>query len=54
MHRDLSFLPEKSAINWVTKLMCTFYDKRNYVYQIELSKQASKDALILKKVHEQT
>lgn len=36
LNRDVSFSPEKRIIDKVSKLVCTFYDKKNYVCQIGL------------------
>ena len=38
LYRDLPFLLEKRVINRLTKLVCTIYEKKNYVCQIELLK----------------
>ena len=50
-HKDLSFLPERMKINKCSKLVCTFYDKENYVIHIRALKQALNHGLVLKKVH---
>ena len=39
-------------INKCSKLVCSFYDKNNYVVHIRSLKQALNHGLILKKVHE--
>ena len=46
LHRDLPFLPERMKINKCSKLVCTLYDKENYVIHIGLN-----HGLVLKKVH---
>ena len=51
LHRDLPFLPERIKINKCSKLVCTLYDKENYVIHIEALKQALNNGLVLKKVH---
>ena len=35
LHKVLPFSPKKREINGVNKLLCTFYDKKYYVCQIE-------------------
>ena len=51
LHRDLPFLPKRMKINKCSKLVCTLYDKENYVVHIRALKQALNHRLILKKVH---
>ena len=51
LHRDLTFLPERMKINKCSKLVCTLYDKENYVIHIRALKQALNHGLVLKKVH---
>ena len=51
LHSDLPFLREERKCN---KLVCDFYDKKNYVVYIKASKQALNHGLILKKVHRVT
>ena len=51
LHRDLPFLPERMKINKCSKLVCTLYDKENYVIHIRALKQALNHGLVLKKVH---
>ena len=51
LHSDLPFLPERMKINKCNKLVCNFYDKKNYVVYIKTLKQALMDGLKLKKVH---
>ena len=34
LHSDLPFLPERMKINKCTKLVCNFYDKKNYVVHV--------------------
>ena len=48
-HKDLSFLPERIKINKCNKLVCTLYDKENYVIHIRAFKQALNHGLVLKK-----
>ena len=48
---DLPFLPERMKINKCIKLVCSLYDKKNYVVHIRSSKQALSHGLILKKFH---
>ena len=50
-HKDLPFLPERMKINKCSKLVCTLYDKENYVVHISALKQPLNHGLILKKVH---
>ena len=50
-HKDLPFLPERMKINKCSKLVCTLYDKENYVIHIRALKQALNHGLVLKKVH---
>ena len=49
LHRDLPFLPERIKINKCSKLVCTLYDKENYVIHIRALKQALNHGLVLKK-----
>ena len=51
LHSDLPFLPERMKINKCNKLVCNFYDKKNYVVFIKTLKQALMDGLKLKTVH---
>ena len=51
LHRDLPFLSERMKTNKCSKLVCTLYDKENYVIHIEALKQALNNGLVLKKVH---
>ena len=51
LHSDLQFLPERTKIEKVKKLVCTVQDKENYVVHIKALKQALNHGLILKKVH---
>ena len=50
-HKDLPFLPERMKINKCSKLVCTLYDKANYVIHIRALKQALNHGLVLKKMH---
>ena len=49
-HKVLQFLSERMKINKCSKLVCTLYDKENYVIHIRASKQALNNGLTLKKV----
>ena len=51
LHNDLPFLPERMKINKCKKLVCTVYDKKNYVVHIRNLNQALEHGLILKKRH---
>ena len=51
LHSDLSFLPETMVINNTKKLICNLNDKKNYIVQINVLKQALDHGLKLKKVH---
>ena len=52
LHRDLPFLPEKMKINKSSKLVCTLYDKENYITpHIGALKQALNHGLVLQNVH---
>ena len=53
-HGDLPFLAERRKIGKCNKLVCTFYNKENYVIHIRALKQALNHRLILKKVHRVT
>ena len=50
-HSDLPFLPDRKTVNKVNKLICSEYDKSNYVVHILALQLALKHALILKNVH---
>ena len=50
-HRDMPFLPNRTLVNKVNKLICSEYDKPNYSVHILALQQALKHGLILKKVH---
>ena len=50
-HSDLPFLSERMKINKCSKLVCSRYDKNNYVFHIRSLKQILDHGLILKKVH---
>ena len=45
LHSGLPFLPEKMKINKCKKLVCTLYDKSNYVVHITNLKQALENGL---------
>ena len=40
LHNDLLFSPERKKIGKCNKLVCDFYDRKNYVAHIKASKQA--------------
>ena len=50
---DLPFLPERMKINKRNKLVCTLYDKKNYVAHIRTSKQALNNGLVFQKYIQQ-
>ena len=50
LHSYLPFLPEKMRINKHDKVVCTLYDKKNYVVHIRNIKQTLNHGLKLKKV----
>ena len=54
LHSDLPFLPEKMKIGKCNKLVCSLYDKKDYVVHIRSLKQALNHRIILKKVHRVT
>ena len=51
LHSDLPFLPERMKINNSKKLVCSVYNKENYVIHIRYLKQALDHGLILTMVH---
>ena len=51
LHTDLRFLPERNKIKKCNKLVCDFFDNKNYVVRIKVLKQALNHGLILKTVH---
>ena len=51
LHSDFPFLSEGKEIGKCSKLVCTFYDKEDYVVHIKALKQALNYGLILKKAH---
>ena len=51
LHSDLPLLPERMETDKCNKLVCTLYDKKDYVVHIRSLKQALNHGLILKKVH---
>ena len=51
LHGDLPFSPERKKIEKCNKLVCDFYDKKNYAVHIKALKQALNNGLIPKKVH---
>ena len=50
-HGDLPFLPERTEIEKVEKLVTNLQDKNKYVVHIESLKQVLNRGLILKKAH---
>ena len=48
LHSDLPFLSKRMEINKFKKLVCTVYNKKNYVVHISALKQALNHGLILK------
>ena len=48
---DSSFLPERMKIKKCKRLVCSLFDKNNYVSHIRTLKQALSHVLIFKKVH---
>ena len=50
-HSDLPFLPERMKVNKCKKLVCTLYDKKDYVDHIRSLKQALNNGLKIKKIH---
>ena len=51
LHKDLPFLPERKKIEKCNKLVCSIYDKENYVVRIRALKQVLNHGLVLRKVH---
>ena len=51
MHRGLPFLPERIKIDKCNKLVCNFYNKKNYVLHKRSLKRALNHGLILKKAY---
>ena len=51
LHRDLPFLHKRKKIEKFKKLVCDFYDKKNYGVHIKALKEGLNHGLILKKVH---
>ena len=51
LHNDLPFLPERTIIGKVQKLVTDLHDKTEHVIHIRNFKQALNHGLILKKVH---
>ena len=51
LHSDLTSSPERMKVDKCKKLVCNFYNKKNYVLHIRSLKQALNHGLILKKVH---
>ena len=51
LHSGLTSSPERMKVDKCKKLVCNFYNKKNYVLHIRSLKQALNHGLILKKVH---
>ena len=51
LHSDLPFLSERMEVNKCKKLVCNLFNKKKYVAQINLLKQALNHGLKLKKIH---
>ena len=51
LHSDMPFLPERMKIDKTKKLVCNLRDKKKYVVNISILKQALDHGLKLKKVH---
>ena len=51
LHSDIPFLAGRMKIKKYNKLVCKFYDKKEYVGHIRTLKQALNHWLVLKKVH---
>ena len=51
LHSDLPFLSERMEINKCKKLVCNLFNKKKYVTQIHVLKQALNHGLKLKKIH---
>ena len=47
LQSDLPFLPERKKIKKCNRLVCDFYDKKNYVVHIKALNQALNHGLIL-------
>ena len=50
-HKDLPFLPERTKVEKIEKLICDTEDKEKYVIHIRALKQALNHGLKLKTVH---
>ena len=51
LHSDMPSLPERMVISKTKKLVCNLHNKKNYVANINMLKQALSHGLKLKKVH---
>ena len=51
LHKDYSFLTERKKIEKCKQLVCSIYEKQNYVVHIRALKQVLNHGIILKKVH---
>ena len=49
LHSDLPFLSERMKLKKCNKLVCNFYDKKEYVVHVKALKKALNHGLILKK-----
>ena len=49
LHRNLPFLSERMKLKKCSRLVCNFYDKKEYVVHIRALKQVLNYRLILKK-----
>ena len=49
INSDLTFLPERMEVNKCKKLICNFYDKKDYVDHTRSLKQALNHGLKIKK-----
>ena len=49
INSDLTFLPERMEVNKCKKLICHFYDKKDYVDHTRSLKQALNHGLKIKK-----
>ena len=51
LHKDLPFLPLRMKINKCNKFLCNLYDRKNYIAQVRILKQALDHGLVFKKLH---
>ena len=52
LHTNLPFLLERTKIKKCSRLVCNFYDKKEYIVHIRALKQVFSNRLILKKYTE--